>query len=103
MSLRRWVLSTVIGLGALGGVAAAQAPPCQCGPMMGGGGPRGAGMGPGCGAMIRRTANVTVEETDDGAIIRLRAKDPSQVAAVQRHAQAMSSCMGGAPPSPPSE
>jgi hypothetical protein len=53
--------------------------------------------------MIRRTANVTVEETDDGAIIRLRAKDPSQVAAVQPHAQAMSSCMGGAPPSPPSE
>lgn len=106
--MRRWMVAAAMlgGLVGAGNALAQGRGPmpmgdggCPCGMM--GGGPRGAG--PGCGAMIRRSANVTVEETDDGAIVRLRAKDPAQVSTVQRHAHMMATCMGGPPPSPPSE
>lgn len=40
-------------------------------------------------------ADVKVEQTPTGAILRLTAKSPDQVAEVQQHAQMMASCMGG--------
>jgi hypothetical protein len=39
-------------------------------------------------------ADVSVEQTADGAVLRLTAKDPSQVEQVQRMAQRMGSCTG---------
>lgn len=46
-----------------------------------------------CGGMMGQ-ANIRVEKTRDGAVIRMSAKDPKDVAAVQEHAERMSSCMG---------
>ncbi|WP_395853725.1 hypothetical protein [Cystobacter fuscus] len=40
-------------------------------------------------------ANVSVEQTSDGAVVRLTAKDPSQVEQVQRMAQMMGNCGAG--------
>ena len=50
----------------------------------------------GCPRM-RGAASVAVENTSTGAVIRLTAKDSSQIAAVQRHAQMMERCMSGGP------
>ncbi len=76
-----------MGAGAGAGMGAAGASPGST-PMMPGGG---------CGAMaqmhLSRMANVTVQDTPQGAIVRFDAKDPSQVAAIQGMAQQMSSCM----------
>jgi hypothetical protein len=61
--------------------------PCMQGGRMMGGGP------------MMGQANVTVENTSGGAIIRLTTRDPSRVQGIQRRAQMMASCMGGAAPS----
>lgn len=45
-----------------------------------------------CGQM-QAQADVKVEKTPDGAVLRLSAKDPKNVAAVQQHAEMMSRCM----------
>ncbi|QRK14249.1 hypothetical protein JQX13_52610 [Archangium violaceum] len=62
------------------------------GGMMMGEGMGGSGMG--CQHM-GQMADVQVEQTQDGAILRLTTKDPSKVAQVQQHAQMMANCMGG--------
>ncbi len=67
-----------------GGQAAAPACPCMQGGGMAGAGP------------MMGQANVTVENTSSGAVVRLTAKDPSQVQHIQQHAQMMASCMGNA-------
>lgn len=94
----------------------AQGQMCPCcgkmmggkGQMMGGGGGHmqhgdgkmmgeGHGMGDsggGCGPM-RAMADVKVEQTPQGAVLRLTAKDAAQVAQVQEHARMMERCMGG--------
>lgn len=68
----------------------------DCRSMMGGmKGMGGSGMGGmGCGHM-RSVADVKVEQTKDGAVLRLTAKSPEQVAQVQQHAQMMKRCMTG--------
>lgn len=77
------------------GTGSQQANSCPCGQMMGGG-MMGQGMGgAGMGCPMRGMADVTVEQTPTGAILRLTAKSPDQVAKVQQHAQMMKSCMGG--------
>jgi hypothetical protein len=71
---------------------------CPC-PMMQGRGMQGRGVGPtGEGCPMSGLADVTVEETPDGATLRFTAKDPGRVADVQRMAQRMERCMsaGGA-------
>ena len=55
-------------------------------------------MGQGMGCRMASQANVTVQNTPDGSIIRLTAKDKSQVAAAQQDAQMLSRCMGGSAP-----
>ena len=56
----------------------------------------------GCGQMSGQ-ANVSVENTNEGAIIRLTAKDASQVQRVQQMARMMGNCCtnAGSPPSGP--
>ncbi|OJH35229.1 hypothetical protein BON30_39950 [Cystobacter ferrugineus] len=44
--------------------------------------------------VMSEIANVSVEQTSDGAVVRLTAKDPSQVEQVQRMAQMMGNCTG---------
>ncbi|RKG85513.1 hypothetical protein D7W82_19325 [Corallococcus sp. CA049B] len=67
---------------------------CPCGMM--GGGTMGHGMGgAGMHCPMRGMADVQVEETRTGAILRLTAKDPSQVSEVQRMAEGMQRCMSG--------
>ena len=80
------------------GTASQQGMDCSC-PMMGQeGGMHGHGMhgkaGQGC--PMSGMADVAVEQTPTGAILRLTAKDPAKVADVQRMAQMMEHCMGGA-------
>lgn len=59
---------------------------------------QGQGMqGMGCGQMMGG-ATVSVENTADGAVIRMSAKDPANVAKVQQHAQMMADCMGNTGP-----
>ena len=77
--------------GGTAGQTGAPAASCPCG-MMG----KGARAGGACGQM-RSQANVRVEKTANGAVIRMTAKSPQQVAAVQQHAEMMSTCMGGTP------
>jgi hypothetical protein len=48
------------------------------------------------GGPMMGQANVTVENTSGGAVIRFTARDPSQVQSIQQSAQMMASCMGGA-------
>jgi hypothetical protein len=48
------------------------------------------------GGPMMGQANVTVENTSGGAVIRFTARDPSQVQNIQQRAQMMASCMGGA-------
>lgn len=60
------------------------------GGMMGGEGGRG-----GMSCPMRGMAEVDVEQTPTGAVLRLTAKDPSQTAQVQRMAQMMERCMEG--------
>jgi hypothetical protein len=56
-----------------------------------------------CGEMASQ-ADITVENTKEGAIIRFKAKDPAQVGRVQQLAQMMQDCMRSAPPpKPPAE
>jgi hypothetical protein len=45
-----------------------------------------------CG-QITGQADVTVEKTQDGAILRMKAKDPGQVAQVQEAAQKLQTCL----------
>ena len=52
-----------------------------------------------CG-QITGQADVSVEKTQDGAILRMKAKDPGQVAQVQEMAQKLQTCIStpaGAP------
>lgn len=51
------------------------------------------GNGMSCGGMMAG-AKVTVENTKDGAVVRLTTKDKASVARVQQMAQMMKSCMG---------
>ncbi len=90
--------SGLLALG-LGGAAFAQQapgpPPGCCGGMMMGGHCAGAGPGA-CGAMGR----VTVEETPDGAVIRMSGRNRDEVRRIQRHAERMRDC-AAAPSRPP--
>lgn len=52
------------------------------------------GNGMSCGGMMAG-AKVTVENTKDGAVVRLTTKDKASVARVQQMAQMMKSCMSG--------
>jgi len=100
----RVVLGLMLGALSFGGVAfaegspkappatAGQAAPASC-PCM-----QGAGMTGGGGPMMGQ-ANVSVENTSSGAVVRFTAKDPAQVQRIQQHAQMMASCMGTAPAS----
>jgi hypothetical protein len=69
-------------------------------PMMQGKGMMGM-HGMNCSQMMGE-ARVTVENTSDGAVVRMVAKDPANVAKVQKHAQMMADCMK-ASSSPPKE
>ncbi|WP_375744471.1 hypothetical protein NR800_06570 [Corallococcus interemptor] len=62
---------------------------CPCGMM--GHGMGGAGMS----CPMRGKADVKVEQTPTGAVLRLTAKDPGQVDDVQRMAERMQRCMSG--------
>lgn len=95
------------------GAASSQAAPsaqpqagCCCGMMGGGmGGMMGQDMGgAGMACPMHGMANVQVEQTPTGAVLRLTAKNPAQVSEVQRMAQMMENCMSGsgAQQSPPS-
>lgn len=65
------------------------------------GGMGGSGMGRmGCRHM-RLIANVEVEQTENGAVLRLTAKNANQVAQVQEHAQMMERCMSASAQSQP--
>ncbi|RKH88609.1 hypothetical protein D7Y21_13965 [Corallococcus sp. AB045] len=67
---------------------------CPCGMM--GGGMMGHGMGgAGMSCPMHGMADVKVEETRTGAILRLTAKNPDQVSEVQRMAEGMQRCMSG--------
>ncbi|WP_434345665.1 hypothetical protein ACN6A1_27330 [Myxococcus virescens] len=71
--------------------------PCEMmgGGMMGGG-MMGQGMGgAGMNCSMRGRADVKVEQTPTGAILRLTAKNAGQVEEVQRMAQGMQRCMSG--------
>jgi TusA-related sulfurtransferase len=48
-------------------------------------------------------ADVSVEQTADGAVLRLTAKDPNQVEQVQRMAQMMGNCTGAGQQQPPDQ
>jgi hypothetical protein len=52
---------------------------------------------------MKEMANITVEQTPTGAVMRFTAKDPSQVAQVQRMAQMMEHCMGAEQRGPPAQ
>lgn len=79
-----------------GSTGSQQADSHPCEPMMGQGGMMGQGMGGGgMGCPMSGMADVTVEQTPTGAILRLTAKSPDQVAMVQQHARMMESCMRG--------
>lgn len=74
-------------------------PGCPRG-MMRGDGMRGGMMRPGKGGAgmscpMAGMVDVKVEETSTGAILRLAAKSPDQVAKVRQHARMMESCMEG--------
>ncbi|QAT84942.1 hypothetical protein EJ065_3380 [Corallococcus coralloides] len=62
---------------------------CPCGMM--GHGMGGAGMS----CPMRGMADVKVEQTRTGALLRLDAKNPDQVSEVQRMAEKMQRCMSG--------
>jgi hypothetical protein len=67
---------------------------------MGGGGMQGGMMrhdmgGAGMSCPMAGMADVKVEQTPTGAILRFTAKSPDQVSKVQQHARMMESCMGG--------
>ncbi|NOK19720.1 hypothetical protein [Corallococcus carmarthensis] len=65
---------------------------CPCGMM--GSGMMGHGMGgAGMSCPMHGMADVKVEQTQTGAILRLTAKNPGQVAEVQRMAEGMQRCM----------
>src|SRR5262245_32534670 len=73
--------------GSQGAEAQQQAEGCQC-PMMGQGhGKKGHG-----GACPMSKARVSVENTKDGAVVRMTAKDPADVGKVQEMAKHMSQC-----------
>lgn len=70
---------------------------CPCAGQMGAGGGcpcgmGGQGMGCPCGVMAAHLGNVRVENTKDGAIIHLTAKEPSDVTAVQQAANQAAAC-----------
>lgn len=71
---------------------------CPCQVMMEQG--RGTG-GAGMGCPMRGLADVQYEQTPDGAILRLTARDPEQIDDVQRMAQMMERCMSGSPQAQP--
>ncbi len=101
--MRSIALGLMFGALSLGGVAAAQGSPRTPPPAAGQAAPSGCpcmhgGAMMGGGPMMGQ-ANVTVENTSGGAVLRFTAKDPSQVQSVQQRAQRMASCMGGAAPS----
>ncbi|ATB35187.1 hypothetical protein CYFUS_000599 [Cystobacter fuscus] len=50
--------------------------------------------------VMSEIANVSVEQTSDGAVVRLTAKDPNQVEQVQQMARRMENCMAGEQQSP---
>ncbi|HEX5748841.1 MAG TPA: hypothetical protein VFZ09_21550 [Archangium sp.] len=73
----------------------AQQHPC-CPHGMMGGGRMGPGMGgAGMSCPLRAMADVKVEQTPTGAVLRFTAKDPAQVAEVQSMVQGMLHCMSG--------
>lgn len=78
--------------------AGAQQGQCPCPMMQQGSGTGGAGMG---GCPMRGMADVEYEQTPEGAILRLTAKDPEQIDDVQRMARMMERCMGGGSQSQP--
>jgi hypothetical protein len=53
-----------------------------------------------CG-QLGQMANISVENTPLGAIVRFDAKDPSQRDSVRQMAQQMSQCMGASAAPPP--
>jgi hypothetical protein len=55
---------------------------------------QGSGGGSGGNCPMSDIADVSVEQTADGAVLRLTAKDPNQVQQVQRMAQMMGNCTG---------
>ncbi len=65
-----------------------------------GGGTGGMGSGMMCGQM-GQMANVAVENTSNGAVVRFSSKDPDRVEAVRQMAQRMGNCMSGSMMSPP--
>jgi len=65
------------------------------GGMMGGGMMGGGMMGGMSCSQMMGSADVTVQNTKDGATIRMRAKSKDQVQHVQHMAQMMKSCMSG--------
>ncbi len=77
------------------GTASQQGTDCTC-PMMGEGGMmHGGGMHgqAGMSCPMSGMADVAVEQTPSGAVLRFTAKDPAKVADVQRMAQMMERCM----------
>ncbi|NOJ79054.1 hypothetical protein [Myxococcus xanthus] len=61
-----------------------------------GSGKMGQGMGgAGMGCPMHGMADVQIEQTQTGAILRLTAKNPNQVEDVQRMAEGMQRCMSG--------
>jgi hypothetical protein len=56
-------------------------------------------------AEMHTLADVKIENTKNGAVIRMNAKNAAQVAQIQQMAQRMTQCMGsaedGAPKTPP--
>ncbi len=112
MSIRRAALGALAALAlasapALGAQPSAPVNPppggCPCG--MAGPGMQGSmgggGMMRGMCVQMGQMANVSVENTPSGAIVRFDAKDPSQLNSVRQMAQRMSQCMGAVPSSPP--
>lgn len=51
--------------------------------------------GAGMSCPMAGMADVKVEQTPTGAILRLTAKSPDQVSKVQQHARMMENCMSG--------
>ena len=83
------------GVGGAGaGQQACPCPDCPANQQQGmrGGMGMGTGMGPmGFGARLGELANVTVEDTNEGAVIRLNAQNPEQVEEVRALARALAS------------
>ena len=118
MSLRHLIVALALPIGissaayAQTGSTAAQPPACSCPGVQG---QAGMGMGANAGAntgtmpmhgmcgrsqmQLGQMANVTVQDTPQGAIVRFDAKDPAQVSNIRGMAQRMSSCMN--PETPP--